>query len=93
MVNSGVESEAMIWFYKRGERSLSLETRYDNDTCEYVAIVVHPDGHRQDERFDRRELFAAWLKEFEERLANDRWSADGPVNILPDGWPDKPPLM
>jgi hypothetical protein len=83
----------MVWFYKRGQTSLSLETRYDNETSEYVAIAVLPDGNRQEERFGRRELFAAWLKEFEERLANDRWSADGPVHILPDGWPDKPPLM
>jgi hypothetical protein len=83
----------MVWFYKRDSASLSLETRYDNETSEYVAIVVHPDGRRQTERFDRRETFAAWLKEFEERLANDRWSADGPAHVLSDGWPDKPPLM
>jgi len=83
----------MVWFYKRDAASLSLETRYDNDTSEYVAIVVHPDGRRQTERFDRREMFASWLKEFETRLANDRWSPDGPVHVLEDGWPDKPPLM
>ena len=47
----------MVWFYKRDRVSLSLETRYDNDTLEYVAIVVHPDGRRETERFDRRESF------------------------------------
>jgi len=36
----------MVWFYKRDRASLSLETRYDNDTLEYVAIVFHPDGRR-----------------------------------------------
>jgi hypothetical protein len=83
----------MVWFYKRDRVSLSLETRYDNDTSEYVAVVVHPDGHREIERFDRRELFRAWLETFEKRLADERWEADGPAHILPDGWPDKPPLM
>ena len=83
----------MIWFYKRDRVSLSLETRYDNETSEYVAIVVHPDGRRETERFVTRDSFGVWLKAFEERLTNDRWSIDGPVHILPDGWPDKPPLM
>jgi hypothetical protein len=83
----------MVWFYKRGSVSLSLETRYDNDTKEYVSVVVHPDGRREEQRFDRREEFGRWLKEFEERLANERWAADGPVHILPEGWPDKPPMM
>ena len=83
----------MIWFYKRDRVSLSLETRYDNETNEYVAIVVHPDGRRETERFATRDGFGTWLKAFEERLTNERWAADGPVHILPDGWPDKPPMM
>jgi hypothetical protein len=28
----------MVWFYKR-DRAVSIETRYDNDTNEYVAVV------------------------------------------------------
>lgn len=83
----------MIWFYKRDRASLSVETRYDNAAAEYVAVVVHPDGRRQTERFDRRESFTAWLLAFEKRLENDQWAADGPAHILSDGWPDKPPLM
>jgi hypothetical protein len=83
----------MVWFYKRDSVSLSLETRYDNDTAEYVAIVFHPDGHRQTERFDRREALREWLLALEQRLAHERWAADGPPHILPDGWPDKPPMM
>jgi hypothetical protein len=27
----------MRWFFERNEESLKLETRYDNDTSEYVA--------------------------------------------------------
>jgi hypothetical protein len=83
----------MVWFYKRGQVSLSLETRYDNDTSEYLAVVTYPDGRQQTERFDRRELFRAWLKAYEDRLASEQWAADGPPHILPDGWPGKLPLM
>ena len=83
----------MVWFYKRDRASLSLETRYDNETSEYVAVVFHPDGRRETERFDRRESFSAWLQKFEQRLAKEQWASDGPVHILPDGWPDRPPLM
>jgi hypothetical protein len=83
----------MVWFYKRDRASLSLETRYDNDTFEYVAIVFHPDGRRDTERFARREAFAEWLQRFEQQLEAERWAADGPAHVLADGWPDKPPLM
>ena len=83
----------MVWFYKRGRVSLSLETRYDNDTLEYVAIVVHPDGRRETERFDRRESFRTWIEAFEKRLTDERWAPDGGAHILADGWPDRPPMM
>jgi hypothetical protein len=83
----------MVWFYKRDRLSMSLETRFDNDTSEYVAVVFHPDGRRETRRFDQREAFGAWLKTFEERVAHERWTADGPAHLLADGWPDKPPLM
>ena len=83
----------MVWFYKRDRASLSLETRYDNETFEYVAVVCHPDGRRDTERFDRRDAFATWLQAFEKRLESERWAADGPAHVLVDGWPDKPPMM
>ncbi len=47
----------MVWFYKRGRASLSVETRYDNETNEYVAVVVRPDDRQQTERFRAREAF------------------------------------
>jgi hypothetical protein len=83
----------MIWFYTRGPVSLSLETRYDNATAEYVATVFHADGHRQTERFGQREALRQWLLMLEEKLASEQWAPDGPPHILPDGWPDKPPMM
>ena len=81
----------MVWFYTRDNTRLSIETRYDNEAFEYVATVFHPDDRRDIERFDRRELFAAWLQAFEQRLESERWTADG--SALVDGWPDKPPMM
>ena len=83
----------MVFFYKRDCVSLKVETRYDNETAEYVAVVIEPDGRRLTVRFDRQESFRAWLETHEERLANERWAADGPPRILPDGWPHRPPLM
>jgi hypothetical protein len=83
----------MVWFYKRGQTSLSVETRYDNETAEYVAIVVRPDGRRQTERFPNREAFREWLMALEQQLQHEQWIPDGPAHVLPDGWPHKPPLM
>jgi hypothetical protein len=83
----------MVWFYKRGRVSVSLETRYDNETAEYVAVVVRPDGGQRTERFLTREAFREWLTALEQQLQHEQWIPDGPVHFLPDGWPDKPPLM
>jgi hypothetical protein len=67
----------MVWFYKRDRASLSLETRYDNDTLEYVAIVFHPDGRRDTERFAQREAFAAWLQR---TGLHTSWPTAGPTS-------------
>ena len=34
----------MLWFYTRDRDSLRLETRYDNQTLEYVGILKFPNG-------------------------------------------------
>jgi hypothetical protein len=78
----------MVWFYKRDQASLSVETRFDNATAEYVAIVVRPDG-QQTERFLTREAFREWLMALEQQLQHEHWVTDGPVHVLPDGWPHK----
>ena len=83
----------MVWFYKRDRASLSVETRYNNETAEYVAIVTRPDGRQETERFRTREAFREWLMAMEQQLAHERWEVDGPPHVVPDGWPDKPPLM
>jgi hypothetical protein len=47
----------MVWFYKRDRAALSIETRYDNDTNEYVAVVVRPDGRNRPSDFVRERHF------------------------------------
>jgi hypothetical protein len=81
----------MVWFFERHEESLKLETRYDNDTAEFVAIVHYPDGREQTERFTKADKFRSWLVTFERNIEGQHWTrhGDGPV-FLSDGWPDKP---
>ena len=83
----------MVWFYTRGRESLQLETRYDNDTLEYIGIVTHPDGRRQTSRFTMLREFRAWIVAIEHELAISRWDLDGAPHIVSDGWPHKRPLQ
>lgn len=40
----------MLWFYRRERDTLRVETRFDNQTAEYVLIIHWPDGPHE-ERF------------------------------------------
>ena len=44
-----------MWFYKRNRASLHVETRYDNETSEYVAVIARPDGRELTQRFHTRD--------------------------------------
>ena len=81
----------MIWFYSRDNKSLRLETRYDNDTLEYVGLLTHPDGRHESKRFTTVDAFREWLVTLEDELAEEHWTPTGAPHILPDGWPDKRP--
>ena len=83
----------MLWFYERDKIVLRLETRYDNTTAEYVALLHHPGGRQELLRFSTLVAFRQWLLTLEETLAADRWTQKGAPDILPDGWPDRLPLM
>ena len=76
----------MLWFCDRDDQS--LETRYDNDPAEFVAIVRWPDGREQTERFTELEAFHKWLVAFDNAVEAERWKPNSPV-ILPYGWPNK----
>jgi hypothetical protein len=80
----------MVWLFERSDESLQLETRYDNDTSEFVAIIRYPDGHEHTERFPENDQLRAWLFTWERDLETQHWKpqAGGPV-FLPDGWPDR----
>ena len=80
----------MIWLFEREDEVLRIETRYDNDTSEFVAIVHYPDAQQMTKRFTDGDAYGRWLEQFEQSLAEGDWSrhASGPV-ILRDGWPIK----
>ncbi len=77
----------MVWFYTRGQQSLTLETRYDNETSEYVALVVNANAQPETKRFQTVHQFRAWLIRFEQELAADQWRQDGPPHFLAEGRP------
>ena len=79
----------MLWFFEREDLSLRLETRYDNQTSEFIVTVQWPDGRMQTERFADLEACRGWLAVFDETIEAEQWKPKGPV-ILPYGWPDKP---
>jgi hypothetical protein len=78
----------MLWFFERDDQLLRLETLYDNDTSEFVAIVGWPDGREQAERFKEREAFHEWLVAFDNAREAEKWKPNSPI-LLPYGWPDK----
>jgi hypothetical protein len=75
----------MVWMYVRGSESLRVETRFDNETNEYVLIVYREDGTQQGTRFKDPALFQTRLETLEKHLDRERWQADG-VRLLRDGW-------
>ena len=81
----------MLWFYRRDNESMSLETRYDNQTLEYLGILTHPDGRRETRRFPTALAFRGWLVTLDRKLTARRWAQNGLPHILSDGWPDKTP--
>ena len=75
----------MVWFFERNRESLRLETRYDNDTAEFLLVTHSPDGREQTERFTDAMTFRQRLEALERQLEADHWTQHGPV-FLHDGW-------
>jgi hypothetical protein len=82
----------MLWFYTRDRQSLALETRYDNETLEYLSVLTHPDGRKETKRFSTAKAFRDWLVTLDRKLTARRWAQNGPPQIVFDGWPDKTPV-
>lgn len=69
----------MLWFFERENQSLRLETRYDNETAEFVVMVQWPDGREQTERFTELETCRSWLAAFDNAVEAERWKPNGPL--------------
>ena len=79
----------MLWFFDRDDEALRLETRYDNESAEFVAIVNYPDGQIHEKRFGNIDAFRLWLEMFERNLALQHWTGRSGPLLLPYGWPNK----
>jgi hypothetical protein len=77
----------MLWFYRRGDDLITVETRFDNATREYLLVMQTADHQQTVERFDNLAAFKDRLLRAEEKLAKERWAQAGPPVLLPDGWP------
>ena len=77
----------MLWFYTRERETLKAETRFDNQTGEYVLILHWPDGREETERFPDPTSFQRRLEALNQRLEAEHWRPDGPPQLLPNGWP------
>jgi hypothetical protein len=80
----------MVWFWTRDTDELEVETRYDNETSEFVVNVVsRKDGRRDTERFKDIEAFRARLVLLERQLEAKNWRNSGPPLFIPEGFPNR----
>ncbi len=79
----------MVWFWTRDSQELKVETRYDNDTLEFVVTVESVQGIPKTERFKNMDDFRNRLIELEEHLEADRWKNTGPPLLIPEGFPHR----
>ena len=77
----------MLWFYRRGDELITVETRFDNATGEYLLVMQTADHQQTVERFKDLSQFKERLLRAEEKLASERWAQAGSPVLLPDGWP------
>jgi len=79
----------MIWFWSRAKEKLQLETRFDNDTREYVLRIRYPDNRQDFERFPDVASFQKRLTSLERQLEADQWVQSGAPAFDPSGFPKK----
>ena len=76
----------MVWFYKRSNEALRIETRFDSVTDEYVLEVAWPGRPVVTERFGGNVAFEARVLALEQELEEGHWQQSGSPEILPHGW-------
>ena len=79
----------MIWFWSRAKEQLQLETRFDNDTREYVLTIRYSDNRQEFERFPDVASFQQRLTSLERQLEADHWVQSGTPVFDPTGFPKK----
>jgi hypothetical protein len=79
----------MIWFWSRESEKLQLETRFDNDTNEYLLTIRYSDDRQEFERFPDVASFQQRLTSLERKLEADRWVQSGTPAFDPSGFPRK----
>jgi hypothetical protein len=79
----------MIWFWSRAKEKLQLETRFDNDSREYVLTIRYPDNRQEFERFPDVASFQKRLTSLEGQLEADHWVQAGTPAFDPSGFPKK----
>jgi hypothetical protein len=77
----------MLWFYRRDDELITVETRFDSATREYLLVMQTADHQQTVERFKDLAAFKERLHRAEEKLAIERWTQAGAPVVLLDGWP------
>ena len=79
----------MLWFFDRDDEQVEVETRFDNNTLDYVLIIRWPDSREETERYADSESFSARVIALSEELKSMNWRNTGSPIVLPEGWLDK----
>ena len=76
----------MVWFYKRADAALRIETRFDPSASEYVLELTWPGRPVVTERFRDTAAFETSVLALEQQLETEHWEQVGGPEILPHGW-------
>src|SRR5438128_9813486 len=74
----GSQESLMLWFYQREKELITVETRFDEATGEYLLVTQTADHQSQIERFKDLRAFEERLVSAEKKLAAERWTQVGP---------------
>jgi hypothetical protein len=75
----------MLFIYERSDRTLQVETRFDDTNKEYLLIIRLLDGTEQVESFPDAASFQTRLTNLEQQLEAEQWQTRSAV-AMHDGW-------
>jgi hypothetical protein len=79
----------MLWFFRRADEYLRIETTHDSATGSFTLTVHMTDGTRLTERFKEQAAFEERIEALERQLLSDNWTAKGSA-LLPTERPQRP---